>query len=54
MIRVFRCATVFNRIDLPESIYNKVELYDLRRALRWIPPYIDLSLDEYLMIKKTT
>ena len=51
MIRVLRCSTVFNSLDLPESIFDKVELFDLRSALKPIPPYIELSIIEYEQIK---
>ena len=51
MIRVLRCATIFNQLQLPESIYDKVELYDLQRTLKWIPPYIELTMLEYKTIK---
>lgn len=51
MIKVLRYSTVFNLWDLPESIFNKVEAFDLKRALEWIPPYIELSEIEYEQIK---
>lgn len=54
MIKVLRCSSVFNSLDLPQSIYDKVELFDLRRALhqKYIAPYIELTSLEYEQIKE--
>ncbi len=42
---------MFSRPDLPDSIYNKVESFDLKRSLKRVPPYIELTTSEYEMIK---
>lgn len=53
-IMVYRCDSAFgDTFALPESIFAKVERYDLSLALKPLPPFIDLDMDEYLMIKDT-
>ena len=53
IIKVFRCDSAFSdEIHLPESIFDKVELYDLKNALHpGNSLFIELSLEEYEMIK---
>lgn len=55
MIRLFRCDKVFDSLNLPETIFDKVEVLDLKRALyKYIPPYIELTINEYEQIKDKT
>lgn len=51
-IKAFRCDLAFSDIMLQESIFDKVELYDLRLAAgKAIEPFISLTMDEYKFIK---
>lgn len=51
-IKAFRCDLAFSDIMLPETIFEKVELYDLRLALgKAIESFINLTIDEYKLIK---
>ncbi len=51
MIQIPRFDPAFDG-RLPESIRNKVEQYDLKKALKsWIAPVIELTDEEYLEIK---
>lgn len=55
MIRLFRCDKFFDSLNLPETIFNKVEVLDLKKALyKYIPPYIELTINEYEQIKDKT
>lgn len=52
-IKVYRCDMAFaDAANMPESIYDKIELYDLKMSLnRQIEPFIELTSEEYLFIK---
>jgi len=51
MIKVFRYELVFGTLNLHESIFDKIELWDLKNALRTLLPYIELTIEEYESIK---
>lgn len=51
-IKVFRYDLAFgDEIHLTESIFDKLELWDLRNALYTLLPYIELTFEEYESIK---
>lgn len=51
MIKVNIADPVFKNVMLPESIFDKIEAIDLKRALHPdIAPMVDLTLDEYSAI----
>ena len=51
-IRVLRATLKAIDLKLPESVFDKVELYDLKLALgRAIPVHIELTGLEYQAIK---
>lgn len=51
MIQVNIADPAFKIHTLPESIFDKIEAIDLKRALHPnIAPVVDLSLDEYVAI----
>lgn len=55
MIRLFQCDKVFDSLNLPETIFDKVEVLDLKKVLyKYIPPYIELTINEYEQIKDKT
>lgn len=52
-VRVLRASLAPIEMQLPESVFNKVELYDLKIALcKPISVYIELTQLEYQAIKK--
>lgn len=52
MIKVFRYDLAFGDIiSLPESVFDKVEFWDLKNSLNTLLPYIELTLEEYEIIK---
>ncbi len=52
MEKVLRCFLSGCESELPESLFDKVELYDLQLSLgKPISPYIELDNDEYLWLK---
>ena len=53
-IKVYRfCFASIDDYKLSESIFDKLELYDLKLALgRQIKTYIELTFDEYSLINK--
>lgn len=52
-VRVLRASLAPIEMQLPESVFNKVELYDLKIALgKPIPVHIELNQFEYQAIKK--
>lgn len=52
-IMVYRCDLAFSeKQKLPESIFSKLESYDLKMALgKQIAPFVNLTLCEYELIK---
>ena len=51
MIKVNVSDPAFKNLTLPESIFDKVEALDLKRALNpAIAPFVELTDDEYMLI----
>ena len=51
-IKVYRCDVAFDEMVLPDTIFDKLELYDLKFALgNQIEPFIELAIEEYELIK---
>ena len=51
-IKVYRCDVAFDEMVLPDTIFDKLELYDLKFALgNQIEPFIELTIEEYELIK---
>jgi hypothetical protein len=51
-IKVFRYDLAFgDEIHLPKSIFDKLELWNFKNSLYTLLPYIELTFDEYELIK---